>query len=146
MKPIFAVDVGGVLASKQHDGVPREGALEALADLDSYFTLWVVSQCGKNRALMTKAWLKEWAFPIPLERQIYVGFNENKWEPLRKLKAIYFVDDRLKHVVPALGLPMMYRVFHLPEQVSDRLEAPQSEKYRLVTSWAEIVQATRNVT
>ena len=136
MKPVFAIDVGGVLASKQHDGVPVEGSLEAVEFLDKHFDLYVVSQCGRNRALMTREWLREWKFPIPELKQIYIPFSETKIPALHQIRARYFIDDRWKHVKPALRLPAIRMVFHLdPEGLS---HADNFQKYVLVKSWEAV--------
>lgn len=101
---VLAIDVGGVLASKQHDGQPVEGSLEAIITLSQYYDLWIVSQCGRNRALKTREWLQEWGFDkyIPREKQVYIGFDEpDKNRVLKEIEADYFVDDRVKHIKPA---------------------------------------------
>jgi hypothetical protein len=135
MKPIFAIDVGGVLANKHHEGEPMAGSLQAVQQLAERFELWVVSQCGKTRANNTKVWLAEQGFLIPLQRQVYVSFKEEKLPVLRSLGASYFVDDRGKHVVPALHCKTIKTVFHLaPEPLYE-----QRSRYKHVTSWDDLM-------
>jgi hypothetical protein len=138
-KPVFAIDVGGVLASKQHDGLPMEGCAEALHELSTLYDLWIVSQCGRNRALKTREWLDHWLLPIPATKQIYVPFSETKVEPLRKLDAVYFVDDRIKHVVPAINkVPSLRCVFHLVGEMKPEFQL-QHPKYVWVPTWASLL-------
>ena len=88
MKPVFAVDVGGVLASKQHDGEPVKGAMAALSELQDSFDLQIVSMCGRNRALKTREWLVLNGFDRYFSKQTYIGFDEkNKNRVLRQIEA-----------------------------------------------------------
>lgn len=139
MKPVLAIDVGGVLASQQHDGIPQTGSQGALWRLSYAYDLWIVSQCGQKRRLDTAIWLAEHDFPIPPERQIYVSFKETKIEPLHRIKAAYFIDDRMKHVKPALMLPLIQRVFHYAADFDDLMTYPvEHPKYQRVLSWESI--------
>lgn len=139
MKPVFALDVGGVLASRQHDGQPRAGAIVALAQLHQDFDLWVVSQCGRNRALKTREWIANFGLPIPHAKQIYIPFGKSKVPHLKELKAVYFVDDRIKHVGPALGVSSLKRVFHMPEPGMELEVVSYFDKYRRVDSWDQLI-------
>lgn len=140
MKPVLAVDVGGVLASLQHEGVPREKAAEVLTVLSATYELWVVSQCGKQRAAMTRAWLQDHELPFPPERQRYVPFKEKKTPTLRRINAEYFIDDRMKHVRDALTIKTMRRVFHMPALPRDVPgEIPNDPRYSLVVHWEGVL-------
>lgn len=139
-KPVFAVDVGGVLASLQHDGMPTMDSLPILHELEPYFELWVVSMCGKGRALHTRHWLKQWMFPFPVERQIYIPFRDkNKNAELKKIGARYFIDDRIKHIAPALNhCPKLVLALHfqfdrpiMPGQVIEN-------RYLNVNTWKQV--------
>lgn len=132
-KPVFAIDVGGVLANKHHEGPPQPGVVEILNELAQQYTLWVVSQCGLKRRLYTEQWLAAHSFPIPPERQIYVSFKETKTPMLSAIRANYFVDDRFKHVSPALAVPSMVRVFHFGIE-----NLFPVGKYMPVASWRDI--------
>jgi len=131
-KPVFAVDVGGVLASKQHDGQPLAGCLRYLPLLADKYDLKIVSQCGKNRALLTRQWLGEHDLAKYFSDQIYLGFEfPNKNVHLKKIGARTFLDDRKKHIFPALRLGI--KCFHLgssePELVA------QGSLYTYVPDW-----------
>jgi hypothetical protein len=138
-KPVFAVDVGGVLASKQHDGFPIEGAVSALATLSKHYMLWVVSQCGRNRALQTEEWLRDHKMEMFFhpEHRIYVSFKENKTEPLRTLKAEYFVDDRMKHCVPAQNVDSIDTIFLFGKQ--DEWTPYKTGKIINVETWWDLI-------
>jgi hypothetical protein len=111
-RPVFAVDVGGVLASKQHDGLPVDGCKNVLRNLHEHFTLHIVSMCGKQRQADTEAWLLQWELMPLFEGRHYLRFAEgDKNRVLRAINARYFVDDRLKHVVPALDMGV--KCFHM---------------------------------
>ena len=106
-KSIFAIDVGGVLASKQHDGEPTIYSLESIQYLSNFFDCWIVSMCGKQRALQTRMWLFREGFErfIPPAKQIYIPFSAgNKNEVLKDINARFFIDDREKHLKPAAEL------------------------------------------
>jgi hypothetical protein len=135
VKEVFAIDVGGVLASLQHDGEPMPGALKTLRALEDRFELWVVSQCGKNRALRTAGWLAAYDFPIPDERQIYIRFGEKKAPVLSRIDAAYFIDDRMKHVFPALEV-VRRRVFHLAPTADEALA--HAPRYKQVADWKAV--------
>lgn len=143
-KPVFAVDVGGVLASKQHDGEPMPGVREGLIRLYDKFDLQIVSMCGRNRALKTREWLDHYALAPFFSHQTYIGFeHRNKDKVLREIDAEYFVDDRAKHVRPALMLPRMKKVYHL----CPREEAVDTfiRRYVWVSGWDNIIERTRGL-
>ncbi len=139
----IAIDVGGVLASKQHDGQPIDGSMTAIELLDDKgFNLWIVSQCGKARARGTKKWLYDFGFDvlIPEAKQIYIGFDEqNKNRVLRQIKADYFIDDRWKHIRPACDIAKDRAItcFHLTDTPA---WPPVPSNYIHVISWKQIVE------
>jgi len=138
MKPVFAVDVGGVLASLKHDGVPQVGSIGALKYLLPRYEVWVVSQCGFKRARDTAVWLEERGFDIPKARQIYVPFEEHKWPHLKRLGAVYFVDDRIKHVDPAVHyVPSLERAFLFGKPPDLKFATP---KILAVPNWANLLE------
>jgi hypothetical protein len=142
-KPVFAVDVGGVLASQQHDGEPVTDSLAALQLMEPHFDLWIVSMCGVARAQHTKRWLRDNGFGdlFPHDKQIYIGFNhDSKNAALADLNATFFVDDRVKHVRPALGLPLMYCVFHMSPIPHEDMRT--HHRYAHVYGWADILDLT----
>ena len=140
LKPVFAIDAGGVLANKQHEGAPMEGAHEALWRLSALYDLHLVSQCGQQRRLDTAMWLATHDLPIPPEKQHYVSFKEFKAPVLERIDARYFVDDRMKHVRPALEVPRLIRVFHFAPGFDDVFGEPSDHpKYVRVGDWKEIL-------
>jgi len=135
-KKVLAIDVGGVLASLQHDGEPVAFSKAAIKALRQKYHIVIVSQCGKNRAAHTKLWLAKHNFGIPLEDQYYVSTKESKAPVLTRLRASFFVDDRFKHVMPALAVPTMESVFHFTERTPYQTVP---FKYRQVGNWKAIV-------
>ncbi len=137
MRPVFAIDVGGVLASKQHDGEPEPGSLEALVQLSAKFELFIVSMCGKKRETDTKLWLAEHKFPIPPYKQFYVRFSGSKLPVLNRIGAEYFIDDRAKHISAAIaGCSTLKTAFHYRD-FNMAFDGVQS--YQPVTAWYEVV-------
>lgn len=112
MRIVMAVDVGGVLADVRHSGDPMPNALTVLNILEQKgFEIHIVSQCGKQRAIQTKLWLRHHLFNIPSDRQHYVSFKQSKLPVLEKINANIFVDDRLKHIIPAcphISVPILF--------------------------------------
>lgn len=138
MKPVFAVDVGGVLASQQHDGLPAEGVVAALEQLQHHYEFHVVSQCGKTRALDTEDWLHQHGLTKYFETQNYIGFNHHdKNGVLIRLGATVFVDDRWKHIGPAMGIQGM-TCFHFNERPVLDVVGPQ---YVHTRNWSEVLSA-----
>lgn len=106
----IAIDVGGVLADKQHEGEPKTGSLSVIARLYQSQDLWIVSMCGKARAVHTRQWLAEHGFEefIPPHKQIYIPFEaHNKNKELNRISATVFIDDRWKHIGPATNIPRL---------------------------------------
>lgn len=138
-KIVMAVDVGGVLASKQHDGEPASGAKEALSYLSHFCTLHIVSMCGSSRAIQTHDWLSDHDLAGFFATQTYIPFSHvDKNRELQRLGAQIFVDDRLKHVVPALSLGV--RCYHMAPVGAAVSEAQQGNpNYVPVPSWASLI-------
>jgi hypothetical protein len=154
IKPVFAIDVGGVLASKQHDGEPVENSLDIIPELANLYDLWIVSMCGTRRAEDTKLWLREWEFDryIPVDHQIYIPFKDkNKNYQLDKIKAKYFIDDRIKHLRPAIQVPSIVKLFHFGDDRAEiyadmrkecfyeSLTRKEPIEYIQITHWIEIL-------
>lgn len=104
LKPVFAIDVGGVLANQQHDGPVDPLCLAVLHQLSHKYELHIVSQCGNQRKKDTMYWLAQREVPIDVHRQHYVTFKQSKAPVLAQLKAVWFIDDRVKHLEPAANL------------------------------------------
>lgn len=144
MSKVFAIDVGGVLGSKQHDGSPVPYSLGAVKYLyEAGFELWIVSMCGKQRAIDTVDWLRENGFDrfIPDKRQIYIPFKDkNKNARLNEIGANYFIDDRLKHIVPAFHeVPTLEKIFHMvPEDWIDQVNLDRMI-YTPIKSWYDVL-------
>jgi 5'(3')-deoxyribonucleotidase len=129
----IGIDVGGVLANKQHEGKLMPFAAEVLGELATAHKLYIVSQCGKARAEHTKGWLADQGVPIPLPDQFYVGFKEqNKNRLLKRLAIDVFIDDRAKHIRPALEL----RIYCL--HFSDSPLDVRSRHYAWVKDWLDV--------
>jgi len=135
--PRFALDVGGVLASMQHDGEPQEGSREFLyAHLDM-FEFWVLSQCGTTRKHDTIKWLKEHDFPIPHSRQLYVNFSELKWPDINSFNMRYFIDDPPRHVVPAERSCPYVKAFFL---FGYHLKSGFAQRIHITKDWAAVTK------
>lgn len=139
MKQVFAIDVGGVLANKQHEGEAIAGALEAVKKLYASFRLEIVSQCGAKRAADTPRWLQNAGFSPYLAAQTYIGFKKRKTPVLAKIGARYFIDDRLKHVIPAATADKALTVFWLSQDQRAELPAKLSNVIK-VKSWDEVMK------
>lgn len=135
MKPVFAVDVGGVLASKQHDGQPMEGSIEGVKRLQEHFDVKIVSQCGLYRQRQTIKWLEEHFPNITLSDQYYIGFDQpNKNKVLKQIGATYLIDDRAKHILPACRIGVYGIHFGSPPLVPEY----GSVYYTQIYHWSQI--------
>ena len=119
MKPVVAVDLGGTLCDgPQGQSVPMAGSESALAQIESAFEIFIVSQCGLATAEASKKWLADFKFNIPLDHQIYIPFKEcNKNRVLQEINAEYFIDDRLKHIAPATEILDYGNVIHFKGKI-----------------------------
>lgn len=143
-KPVFAVDVGGVLFNQQHDGEPMRGCREGLLQLTAHFDLKVVSMCGRNTALKTRERLEHHGLSLFFSEQVYLPFGcKNKNEHLKKIGASFFVDDRIKHVRPALVVSGMRHVFHM-SFFEERLHTADP-RYHWVLDWQDLIERSRGL-
>jgi len=140
MKPVFAVDVGGVLASQSHDGDPSDDTRVVVRELAIVYDLHIVSMCGRNRALRTREWLTYYGLAEHFKDQHYIGFDKkNKNDVLVKIGATHFIDDRWKHIGPALMLNNV-KCFHFCDE-EDRIDgAILSKQYVWSPTWEEVLR------
>jgi hypothetical protein len=147
-KEIFAIDVGGVLASKQHDGEPLIGVKDAIDILSEKFDLWIVSMCSESMEYKTTNWLyaNEFHKYIPRRNWLYISFERgNKNRALVEINARYFIDDRLKHIQPALDLIHNLKCFHFSDnhnyEISPYVNINENNygNYIRVNNWMDVL-------
>jgi 5'(3')-deoxyribonucleotidase len=140
-KEIFAIDVGGVLASKQHDGEPMLGAKDAIDILSDKFELWIVSMCSESMEYKTTNWLyaNEFHKYIPRRNWLYIAFERgNKNRALVEIGANYFIDDRIKHIKPAFQVQSLKTLFHFSPQ-NENMFKFNNNNYIKVYSWMDVL-------
>lgn len=136
-KQVFAIDVGGVLASQQHDGEPIAGALAALIVLNEVFELQLISMCGPKKATATYLWLRQHGLEQYFKGQTYIPYShQNKNAELVRVKASFFIDDRWKHIGPALEIKGL-NCFHL--NTLNEKKVSVSPQYNPVETWEEVM-------
>lgn len=139
----IGIDVGGVLASLQHEGQYPSDANRVIIELQSLgHRLFIVSQCGKQRQQETRKYLKDNGTPINQDSQYYIDFKvKTKAGLIDKLNLDVLIDDRPKHGFAAINLGCYWLHF---------TEFPLLEKWRQdiddglychVRNWQEVRQA-----